>query len=70
MPVWIGKIQFKLDKKSSSSYSIFETRNFKIQVQINRGKVNKAEQKWSTAKKSQADTMYKNKQVKPSNWEI
>ena len=50
----VEKIQFKLDKKSSSSNLFFETKNFKIQVQINRGKVNKAEQKWSTAKKKPA----------------
>ena len=42
---WIGflqatqavKINFKLDKKSSSSNLLFQTRNFKIQVQINMG---------------------------------
>ena len=32
-----AKIHCKLDKKSSSSNSIFQTRNFKIQVQIDRG---------------------------------
>ena len=32
------KIQFKIDKKSSSSNMIFLTRNFKILVQINKGK--------------------------------
>ena len=34
----VEKIQLKLDKKSSLSNIIFETRNSKIQVQINRGK--------------------------------
>ena len=34
------KIKFKLDKKSSLSNLIFQTRNFKNQqVQINRGKI-------------------------------
>ena len=31
------KIKFELDQKSSSSISIFQTRFFKYQVQINRG---------------------------------
>ena len=33
------KIQFKLDKKSSLSNLIFQTRDFKTQVQINRGRL-------------------------------